>query len=135
MDKALLSAERIDTLVNCIYSVSLNDDNTITMQSSSISDDSSAISKIPSTMIFVNTAQTAQDLTFFLRKKQVECVEYHKLISDDDRKQNLDRFKDGDVRVLICTDAASRGLDLPNVKHVIQAEFALNGKTLHESLY
>eukprot|EP01035_Chromulina_nebulosa_P021507 gene21507-27850_t len=32
----------------------------------------------------------------------------------------------GLVKVLICTDAAARGLDLPNVKHVIQAEFALN---------
>ena len=30
------------------------------------------------------------------------------------------------MSVLVCTDHAARGLDLPNVHHVVQAEFALN---------
>ena len=35
-------------------------------------------------------------------------------------------FQSGEIPVLVCTDHASRGLDLPGVYHVIQAEFALN---------
>lgn len=81
---------------------------------------------ISSTMVFVNTAQTAQSLVELLRSKGLECAEFHKLIEDEVKAESLSRFREGNVKVLVCTDAASRGLDLPNVKHVIQAEFALN---------
>lgn len=35
-------------------------------------------------------------------------------------------FQIGENKILVCTDSASRGLDLPYVQHVIQAEFATN---------
>ena len=35
-------------------------------------------------------------------------------------------FKEGKCSVIICTDIAARGWDLSHVRHVIQAEFALN---------
>ena len=81
-----------------------------------------------STMIFVNTADAAVDLADALRQADpaVECGEFHKLMRNTDKQVDLKAFREGDIPVLICTDAAARGLDLPSVRHVIQAEFALN---------
>ena len=39
---------------------------------------------------------------------------------------NLALFGGGSVDVLVCTDLAARGLDIPNVEHVVQFEFATN---------
>jgi superfamily II DNA/RNA helicase len=50
--------------------------------------------------------------------------ELHRKVSEADRAAQLQRFAAGDLRVLICTDVASRGLDTVNVRHVIQADFA-----------
>ncbi len=83
-----------------------------------------------STMVFVNTAEAALDLADALRNpgsgRPVECAEFHKLIPGKQKQEGLQSFRQGEVGVLICTDAAARGLDLPSVNHVIQAEFALN---------
>lgn len=76
------------------------------------------------TMIFVNTAETAAELAVYLRDAGLECAEFHKL--NMNRQEGLKAFRDGEMQVLICTDHAARGLDLPHVRHVIQAEFALN---------
>lgn len=76
------------------------------------------------TMIFVNTAETAAELAACLRDSGVDCAEFHKL--NNNRQEGLKAFRDSEMQVLICTDHAARGLDLPHVRHVIQAEFALN---------
>lgn len=77
-----------------------------------------------STMIFVNTAESAEDLANALQDSHFECAQFHKL--SHSRQSELEKFRKGDIKVIVCTDAAARGLDLPNVRHVIQAEFALN---------
>ncbi|CAN0473793.1 unnamed protein product, partial [Laminaria digitata] len=38
----------------------------------------------------------------------------------------LERFKAGEVKYLVCTDIASRGLDMPDVDHVVMFDFPLN---------
>ena len=81
---------------------------------------------IVQTMIFVNTADTASRLAIELGKAGVRSAEYHKFVSDADKQESLRLFREEEVSVLVCTDHASRGLDLPNVRHVIQAEFAGN---------
>lgn len=81
---------------------------------------------IPSTMVFVNTAATARTLTQRLLARGIPCNEFHKLVHDINKSSILEDFRNSLTKVLICTDSAARGLDLPNVKHVIQADFALN---------
>lgn len=66
----------------------------------------------------------------------IENVPYHAKIKLQERAENLDRFrrysvddKDGNdnaVAVLVCTDLASRGLDVPGVTSVVQLQFAGN---------
>ncbi|XP_007426206.1 ATP-dependent RNA helicase DDX1 [Python bivittatus] len=50
---------------------------------------------------------------------QFSCVCLHGDRKPHERKQNLDRFKKGDVRFLICTDVAARGIDISGVPYVI----------------
>ena len=78
------------------------------------------------TMVFVNTADKAARLAVKLRKNGIKCAEFHKLMRFEEKERDLKLFQDGKIPVLVCTDHASRGLDLPGVYHVIQAEFALN---------
>ena len=78
------------------------------------------------TIVFVNTAETAQALAAALTSAGIPNAEFHKMVIDPEKQENLRRFRDREVDVLICTDHAARGLDLPHVRHVVQAEFALN---------
>lgn len=78
------------------------------------------------TMIFANTAEHAHQLANALRKRNIPCEEYHKLVHYGPKIEGFTRFIEGKSSILVCTDAAARGLDIPIVKHVIQAEFALN---------
>ena len=85
-----------------------------------------ALVKIEQTMIFVNTANDAALLAKLLRNAGLNNAEYHKCVTDPVRQESLRSFRAAEVSVLVCTDHAARGLDLPNVRHVIQAEFATN---------
>ena len=58
----------------------------------------------------------------------------HGDIPPSERIETLRKFTSGELRVLICTDLASRGLDIPNVSHVIQLDFASNAaQVLHRT--
>lgn len=50
----------------------------------------------------------------------------HKKLPLSQRTETLNKFKSGELKVLICTDLASRGLDIQDVSHVIQLDFAPN---------
>lgn len=50
---------------------------------------------------------------------QFSCVCLHGDRKPDERKRNLDRFKKKEVKLLICTDVAARGIDIHGVPYVI----------------
>lgn len=57
------------------------------------------------------------DYYFFLigpkaNKHRLSCVCLHSDRSPDERQHNLERFKTNEVRFLICTDVAARGIDV-----------------------
>lgn len=75
------------------------------------------------TMVFTNTVDAANSVFDILRRVGISCILYHRESSLEERTSNLQSFRENGG-VLVCTDAAARGLDVPNVSHVIQAEFA-----------
>ncbi|XP_020905751.1 ATP-dependent RNA helicase DDX1 isoform X2 [Exaiptasia diaphana] len=54
---------------------------------------------------------------------QYSCVVLHGDRSPQERKANLQKFKDNEVRFLICTDVAARGIDIKGVPYVINVTF------------
>ena len=54
--------------------------------------------------------------------KGIECGLLSAKENKVDRKTTIDRFRSGKIKVLITTDLASRGLDIPNISHVVQMD-------------
>jgi len=53
------------------------------------------------------------------KENQYSCVVLAGMRSQDERRHNLKAFKEGDVRFLICTDVAARGIDIQGLPYVI----------------
>ncbi|KAH3674206.1 hypothetical protein WICMUC_003448 [Wickerhamomyces mucosus] len=70
-------------------------------------------------IVFVNRTHTAEVLRRTLRNLEVRVTSLHSEMPQSERTNSLHRFKAGAARVLIATDVASRGLDIPSVQLVI----------------
>ncbi|XP_057948727.1 DEAD-box ATP-dependent RNA helicase 22 isoform X2 [Malania oleifera] len=75
------------------------------------------------TMVFANTVVAVESVAKILQGAGIECLRYHCDCSLEERAEILTDFQQKGG-VLVCTDAAARGLDIPYVSHVIQAEFS-----------
>lgn len=72
-------------------------------------------------IVFTQTKQDANALILSDKiKNDIEVM--HGDIAQNQREVTMKRFKDGKFKVLVATDVASRGLDIPNVDLVIQLE-------------
>ncbi|OMJ25263.1 ATP-dependent RNA helicase DBP3 [Smittium culicis] len=76
-------------------------------------------------IIFVLYKKEASRVENSLQRKGFNCVSIHGDKSQDLRSQALKSFKSGQVPLLIATDVAARGLDIPNVEYVINYTFPL----------
>lgn len=81
-----------------------------------------------SMIIFVSTCNTAQKLAFMLRNLGFQAVPIHGQMPQPDRLGALNKFKAGSKKILIATDVASRGLDIPTVDAVLNYDVPSNPK-------
>lgn len=70
-------------------------------------------------LIFGETKFGVQRLSDFLDNSGIPSVAIHGNKNQSQRQRALKQFKDEKVRVMVATDVAARGLDIPNVSHVI----------------
>ena len=70
-------------------------------------------------LVFVRTKRGADRLVKRLRSQQVNAVAMHGDKSQSQRERALARFERGEVMTLVATDVAARGIDIPDVAHVI----------------
>jgi ATP-dependent RNA helicase DeaD len=70
-------------------------------------------------LIFVRTRKAAAELTSQLQAAGHSVDEYHGDLSQSQRERLLYRFKAGQVRWVVATDIAARGLDVDHLTHVI----------------
>ena len=81
-----------------------------------------------STIIFVATCNNALRVTLLLRNLGFQAVCLHGQLSQPKRLGALNKFKAGTRNILVATDVASRGLDIPNVDLVLNVDIPNNGK-------
>src|SRR5688500_732843 len=73
---------------------------------------------VTSALIFANRKTTVRDLNKSLRKSGFQSGEIHGDMDQSSRIAELDRFKKGEVNILVASDVAARGLDIKGVSHV-----------------
>lgn len=84
-------------------------------------------------IVFTQTKRDADDVAMCLGR-MMGCEALHGDISQSQREKTLKSFRDGRISVLIATDVAARGLDIPNVDLVIHYELANDSETfVHRS--
>mmetsp|Transcript_15081 Transcript_15081/g.32723 ORF Transcript_15081/g.32723 Transcript_15081/m.32723 type:complete len:649 (+) Transcript_15081:72-2018(+) len=84
--------------------------------------------KRSSTILFVNKKHVANWVAQKLGQKSIRCSQIHGDRSQGQRENALAQFRSGKVDVLVATDAVSRGIDIPNVAHVIQFDLPFGVK-------
>jgi superfamily II DNA/RNA helicase len=80
-----------------------------------------------SAIVFCNQRDSVELLGHVLNENGIDCAFFHGKLEQEDRERSLTRFRNGSVRYLIATDLAARGLDIPEVKHVIHFEMPMKG--------
>lgn len=72
-----------------------------------------------SVLVFVKTKRKADKLASSLTKESHEATAIHGDIRQNKRERIMRSFRNNRFRVLIATDLAARGLDVPHIEHVI----------------
>jgi superfamily II DNA/RNA helicase len=72
-----------------------------------------------STIIFCNQREFVEEVNDFLKDKGIVSVFYHGAMEQQERDSALCKFRNGSSNVLVTTDLAARGLDIPNIRYIV----------------
>ena len=77
-------------------------------------------------LVFTRTKLAASRLAYRLDREGLDAVAIHSDRSQPERTRALEGFKTGDIRVLVATDVAARGLDIEDLPVVVNFELPWN---------
>jgi superfamily II DNA/RNA helicase len=77
-----------------------------------------AAEDVRTAIIFSNRKTTVRELTDSLRRHGFAAGQIHGDMDQSERIKELDRFKGGEINILVASDVAARGLDVKGVSHV-----------------
>lgn len=72
-----------------------------------------------SAIVFCNHRDAVERTSNLLKDKGIVNVFYHGALEQPERDSALCKFRNGTANVLVTTDLASRGLDIPNIRYII----------------
>ncbi len=72
-----------------------------------------------SAIVFCNHRESVDRTSAILKDKGIVNVFYHGALEQQERDSALCKFRNGTANVLVTTDLASRGLDIPNIRYII----------------
>nr|WP_298930080.1 DEAD/DEAH box helicase [uncultured Erythrobacter sp.] len=73
---------------------------------------------VETAIVFSNKKTTVRELNKSLQRNGFKSGEIHGDIDQSTRQKELERFKSGDINILVASDVAARGLDIKGVSHV-----------------
>ena len=79
-----------------------------------------------SVLVFARTKHGADRIAKRLENFQIRTATLHSNRSQNQRLRALKEFKSGEVRVLVATDIAARGIDVDGISHVINYDFPMH---------
>ncbi|MEG2538349.1 MAG: DEAD/DEAH box helicase [Clostridium sp.] len=85
-------------------------------------------------LVFVNKGMEVDLVTEKLNFHNIPALSIHKKISKEDRQKAMDSIRSGKIKVLVSSDVSARGLDIPDITHVINLDFPRDsGEYLHRA--
>jgi len=78
------------------------------------------------TIVFCNFREATETIVDYLNTMNYEAVAYHGGMEQEDRERALIKFRNGSFHTLVCTDLGSRGLDIPEIQHVVHFQYPQN---------
>ncbi len=78
--------------------------------------------ELPRAIVFVHRNDVAEDVAAMLRHHKLVVADLSAELGKLERKKAMDGIRSGAVRILIASDLASRGLDIPGVTHVFNLD-------------
>lgn len=79
-----------------------------------------------SSIVFVNYRDAVERVGKYLKSNHIYTEEFHGGMEQKDRERALYKFSNGSCNVLVSTDLASRGLDIPEVDNIIHYHLPVN---------
>ena len=73
-------------------------------------------------IVFCNLRESIEDVRVFLEKNNIPHACFSGAMEQKDRERSLIKFRNGTCQVLIATDLAARGIDIPEMKYIIHYE-------------
>ena len=72
-----------------------------------------------STLVFCNHRESVDRVGKYLQSQKLPCGIFHGGMEQEDRERSLYKFRNGSCHVLISTDLAARGLDIPDIQNIV----------------
>jgi ATP-dependent RNA helicase RhlE len=78
-----------------------------------------ALDGVESVIVFTRTKARADRVAGWLQRRAIQCGVLHSDLSQGERDRAMAAFREGKITILVATDLAARGIDVPDVSHVV----------------
>ncbi|MFN5878855.1 MAG: DEAD/DEAH box helicase [Flavobacteriales bacterium] len=75
------------------------------------------------TIVFCNFREATESVKEYLSENGYPSIVYHGGMEQDERERALIQFRNGTYHTMICTDLGSRGLDIPEIQHIVHFQY------------
>lgn len=83
---------------------------------------------VQNAIIFCNRKRDVDSLEHYLTKQKFSVGHLHGDLAQDVRFETLERFRSGELSILVCSDVAARGIDIGGLSHVVNYDLPFNAE-------